>query len=478
MANRIIEPFAQIIDDTGLPRQGCRLFFYASGTSTKLNTYSDAALSVANPNPIVLNEFGQPTVSVFGKNQPYKIVLAGPDELGVDDPPTNVIRTIDPVMSSDFALFFKAFTGSVNPNGQVAGTAGSDGVLPDTYWDYVAKILYFCTTTGDATDAVWTAINAAAATPAVPPPQGRLSLTNGVPVLGTGLTGANVYYSVFVGNLVPIYNGTTFVPTEVSNLQLALHSSHTVNTVFDVFVAPVSGVLTLVTGPAWANSSPGTGSRGTGAASTEITRIKGIWVNAVDMTARNGTTTYSIGANRATYLGSIMIDAVAGQVTCHTTWGQARKWGVWNAYNRQPIELRAGDASVSWSSAPTTFRQSNGVANNYALAFAGLPEEMFEIDFSQSVRQAVNNSDCTADIAIGVNSTTVASGRFGRGFLNMQFSAAGPMTVQQMLNAKHVLNPFLGYNTINMLEQAGTGSTSNQFFGTDALMMLTVKGRA
>jgi hypothetical protein len=114
-----------------------------------------------------------------------------------------------------------------------------------------------------------------------------------------------------------------------------------------VFGFPNSGVPTLVTGPAWNSSTAGSCSRGTGAGTTELTRLAGYWVNNVSMSARNGTTTYSVGANLATYLGSIFIDGTAGQVTCHMSWGQSRKWGVWNAFNRQPLDLKTGDSTAS-----------------------------------------------------------------------------------------------------------------------------------
>jgi hypothetical protein len=63
--------------------------------------------------------------------------------------------------------------------------------------------------------------------------------------------------------------------------------------------------------------------------------LSGILVNANAMaTARNGATTYSVAANEGTYVGSLFMDGTNGQITCHTAYGQSRKWGIWNAYNR------------------------------------------------------------------------------------------------------------------------------------------------
>jgi hypothetical protein len=242
----------------------------------------------------------------------------------------------------------------------VAGTAGSSSVLPDFYWDYTNSILYVCTTTGSSSTAVWTAVNASAATPATPAPQGRLSLTPSTPVLVSDTTNNGVYYTPYVGNLIPVYNGSTMIPTTFSELFLTPVASHAANTIYDVFVFSNSGVLTLVTGPAWNTSTAGAGARGTGAGTTQLTRVQGLWTNAVSMSARNGSTTYTVGANLGTYVGSIFIDSGGTSTTRHIGYGQSRKWGLWNAYNRVPIFIQAGDSTASWNYTTNTIRASNG----------------------------------------------------------------------------------------------------------------------
>ncbi len=49
MAQGFYLPFQQIFDSKPTVRPGAGLFFYASGTSSKLDTFSDAGLSIANP---------------------------------------------------------------------------------------------------------------------------------------------------------------------------------------------------------------------------------------------------------------------------------------------------------------------------------------------------------------------------------------------------------------------------------------------
>ncbi len=473
MAGRFVNPFPQYMDATPTVRSGAKLFFYAAGTSTKLNTYSDRGLSVANTNPIVLNSAGFPSVDIYLQDLDYKVVLAPATD---SDPPTSAIWTADYVRARDSALVAKTLTGSGSPNGTVAGTAGSASILPDFYWDFTGKIFYICTVTGSAATAVWTAINASSATAAVPPPQGRLTLTSATPVIASDVVAATaVYYTPDVGNLVPIYNGATMAPTEFSELTLNLVASHAASTLYDVFVFANSGVLTLVTGPAWTTSTAGSGARGTGSSTTELTRIKGLYVNAVSMTGRNGSTTYSIGANLATYLGSIAIDGSAGQVSCHVTYGQSRRWGVWNAYNRKSIILKAGDATASWSYVTGTIRAANGSSANSITALCGLPEERIHATYEVNASASLSSGNTIRPFNyIGWNSTTAGSGM--KGWLsNTSDSSNGIIILAAgLLKATYIALPALGTQQITALESGNT-STQCVWNGAEENMLLSAQ---
>lgn len=466
MAGRFVNPFPQYLDATPTVRSGARLFFYAAGTSNKLNTYSDRGLSVANTNPIVLNSAGFPSVDIYLQDLDYKVVLAPATD---SDPPSAPIWTADYVRSRDSALVAKTLTGSGSPNGSVAGTAGSASILPDFYWDFTNSILYVCTVTGTISTAVWTAVNASSATAAVPPPQGRLTLTSATPILASDVVSATaVYYTPYVGNLVPIYNGATMVPTEFAELTLTLSASHALNTIYDVFVFSNSGVLTLATGPAWSVSTAGSGARGTGASTTQLTRIKGLHVNAVSMTGRNGATTYSIGANLATYLGSIFIDGTAGQITCHTAWGKARKWGVWNAHNRRHIKMMEGTSTASWSIQGTViypvFVAVDADSTNSITTFTGLPEEQISCQYSQFGTTGAANR--VIYNAIGLNSTTAMVGTFGK-----MHNVGGDHRGNAVAVA--TVSPGLGINNIQALGSTD-GVTATQS-GTQPFMVLTAE---
>lgn len=473
MAGRFINPYSQFMDSTPDVYVGGKLYFYQTDTSTPLNTYTTKALAVANPNPVVLNSAGRPAVDIFLQDLEYKVVLTDADD--------NVIWTADPVSHRDSQLVAKTLTGSGTPNGAVAGTAGSASILPDFYWDYTNSILYVCTTTGTTSTAVWTAVNATAATTATPFPQGRLTAQSATPVLaGDVVAATSVYYTPYVGNLIPVYNGSTMVPTAFSELTLVLNAAHSTNTIYDVFVWSNSGVLGIVTGPAWTTSTAAAGARGTGASTTQLTRVNGLWVNAVSMTGRNGSNTFTVGANSGTYVGSIFIDGSAGQVTCHVSWGQSRKWGVWNAYNRAPVYLKAGDSTVSWiSNNASAVHAANTSSANSVTVFAGLAEEIVEFEAGSRISATLNtNNEGFGQIGIGFNSTTVNSGKISNYRLTCE-TVNNAITFNTALNgAKHMGVPWLGINVATMLEYSNGSDVNVTFYGGENEMGLFAKYRA
>lgn len=88
---RFVLPFQTVIDASGVPLPGAQLFFYESGTSTPLDTYSDVNLTVPNTNPVVANAGGM-FGNIFMQAANYKVVLE--DAFGA------LIWTADPVSGS------------------------------------------------------------------------------------------------------------------------------------------------------------------------------------------------------------------------------------------------------------------------------------------------------------------------------------------------------------------------------------------
>lgn len=120
------------LDSSGNPYSGAKLFTYAAGSSTKTNTYTSSAGSVAQSNPIILNSRGEPTNGPIWliDGTSYKFVLAGPAD---DDPPASPIRTIDNVAGIN----------------DVAATSQSEWVDPGATPTYVSASSF--TLVGDQT---------------------------------------------------------------------------------------------------------------------------------------------------------------------------------------------------------------------------------------------------------------------------------------------------------------------------------------
>lgn len=82
MALRFNAPYFEWIDGTGTPLAGGKLYFYASGTSTPLATYSDAALTTPNANPVIANASGY-WGAIFLQALDYKVLLKDANDVQI-----------------------------------------------------------------------------------------------------------------------------------------------------------------------------------------------------------------------------------------------------------------------------------------------------------------------------------------------------------------------------------------------------------
>lgn len=313
------------------------------------------------------------------------------------------------------------------------------------------------------------------------PAQGYLTPTAGVPIiLADAVAATSVVYEPFLGCLLPVMRNGVPIMRVFGALTLTLDNpNHAAATLYDVFAWEDALTLRIVTGPAWSNSGAGTSTRGVGAGTTELMRSgNGMLLNNVSMTARNGTSTFTVPAQLATYLGTILIDAV-GTVTCHRSIGQDRKWGVWNAYNRLPVYLKATDPTANWSYSVNTVRASNGDSNNKITVLSGLAEEIHDIRFGQLlVYQPGQSQSVLMRIGIGINSTTVMSGRTAQVSSTAGAAVNAAMLIQTPVVAEHKMPPSLGINNIQSLEITPDADNINTYHGTEANMMLSARWEA
>lgn len=333
-----------------------------------------------------------------------------------------------------------------NPNGVVSGVAGAANTVASLLLDRTNGIIYACTSTGT----VWGGLAAGNFVP-----QGYLTLNSNatqVVLQSDAIAATTVYYSPFVGNIMPISNGTFFTLIPFTQLSLALTASQAASNLYDVFAFLDSGTLRIGTGPSWSagggSVTAGSCARGTGAGSTQISRLNGLFVNTVAITAINGASSYSVDASKATYLGTLFMDGTGGQVTCHRSVGQSRKFGVWNAYNNVTTALTVTDPTASWVNTSGVFRAINGNSANSFTVLCGLPQTMFEATYQQVSAQTANAFNY---VGIGVNSTTTAAG----------FAGVSPFGLNGMASTVYNGLMPLGISTVTALEKIFNSNMSN-----------------
>lgn len=446
-------PAIQVINTSG-PIVGAKLYVYDAGTTNLKAIYSDDGLSSALSNPLT----GANASNANGFF-PVFYMAAGTYKL-------RAVTSADVLIweHDDLDTGMSAGAGALPISAGGTGATTASAARSNLDVPSNSELAALAAQISDFTASLVNTIGF---------PQGRLTPTSGAPVISTGVTaGTAVYYAPYVGNTAPIYDGAQFNPKTFAELTLTLASQHSAGNIYDVFVIDDSGTLRLVTGPNWTTATAGSGARGSGAGTTELTRVGGLLVNANAMaTARNGSSTYAVAANQGTYLGSIFIDGTNGQITCHTAFGQSRKWAVWNYYNRVPIILKAGDATASWTYTTNTVRASRADSTNSISVFMGMAEEAVRATFTQRLMPTVG-APGTSSILIGWNSTTAGSGKAG-----IVAGNGNTANIENDAIAEYSTAPSLGVNTVTALENSAVNGSSNTFKGTEANMLMTVEWR-
>ena len=446
MAVNIQAPYIHVEDANGNPYAGAKLYVYAVGTTTKLAIYSNEALSVALTNPLTSDSAG---------NFALAYLAAGNYKLRAETSTGTLIWEFD---NLDTGLGAGAGALPISAGGTGATTAAAARTALD-----VPSNAELTDLASDITDiqAIVQGI--------VSIPQGRLTLTSATPFITSDvIAGTSVYYTPYIGNLSPIWDGTQYVMRTFAELTLSLASQHTASNLYDVFLFWNSSVAEIVTGPAWSNSTAGSCSRGTGAGSTELERKNGLWTNKNEITGRNGATTYTIDAYKALYVGTIVIDGTNGQISQHVSWGQSRRPGPWNCYNRMKRVLLVGDSTSSWTYAVSTWRQSRATAGNTLMTLCGLAEEYIDLSYLQN--STVTNAQ-GALFGIGKNSTISLSGQQAR---NQQDSGGQSVGVTALFTDL----PSIGINNFNSLEYGFTGAVPATMYGTENEMCLRAEWMA
>lgn len=242
------------------------------------------------------------------------------------------------------------------------------------------------------------------------PPQGRLTLVSTTPIMTTSQSAkTTVYYTPYVGRCAPLYDGSAFLMVDVGG-ELSQTTADTTkspaavsaSSLYDIFIWNDAGTYRATRGPAWSSAT----TRGTGAGTSELVMISGIYLNANAIT--NGPT-----AQRGTYVGTILsngssqIDYIFG---ANGAGGTEAWFGIWNMYNRVVVATIIGDTTDNWTYGTSTWRAANASNLMRATMVRGLNEDGVSATYGCLV--STSASDYAA-IGIGLDSTTSFSGFSG-----------------------------------------------------------------
>lgn len=264
-------------------------------------------------------------------------------------------------------------------------------------------------------------------------PTGRLTLTTATPVTTADVTAATtLYYTPYVGNTVPLYDGVIWRDIVFTEKSIAIPAS--TSQMYDVwgyYDAPTNAlVLELL---AWTNDTT---------RATALAYQDGLLVKSGDATRL--------------YLGSVRTTTVSGQ----TEDSDAKRF-VWNYYNRVLKSVSATDATATWTYSTNTWRQSRADSTNQVECIWGVAENPIHLDcmghFSTSTATGrIGNT------GIGVDSTSANSA--------ILWDSATTNTSQpaQMNKAIYIGHPGIGYHYFAWLER-GAGADTQTWTGTSAV---------
>ena len=261
---------------------------------------------------------------------------------------------------------------------------------------------------------------------------GRITLTSGVPVLSSTVSGAGtLYFTPYKGNAIALYTGSAWKAMTFSELSVTL-STLSASTAYDLWAYDNSGTVALDT-TAWTNAT----TRATALAFQDGVRVKS-------------------GATTRRYLGSFILGGIKQCSFVVGSIGPAGHGQVdfWNAYNQVPLAMVCGDSVDSWSYTTASWRAydgANGVSgvNNRITFFIGEAGHAASASCLGMAGGAANGRR----IGLGLDSTSAPSGSFT--------THPGLSNVLQG-TAEHADSTLVGQHYWQMLEY---GAASITFYG-------------
>lgn len=486
----------QFFDASGDPLVSGKLCVFAAGTSTLKDSYTTAALSVANANPVVMNAGGWPAssgsiVGVFLiPGDSYKFVLKQSNATTcVPDTGTTIwsVDNITAVPVESGAIDIDGTAGEALIAGDVVYLSDGGGSRTVGRWYKADADLAYASSDAPFLGMVPTSISSGAS--------GTIRIKGLVTV--SGVSASVVYYvsataggvtstaPALIRNVGTGYTATSILLSPANNGKIpALSSSYlynaigiasaaqgrcTLTTATPVTTADVTGAsattifyalyngnqIGLYSGSVWTSNTIAQLSI---AVPATTATMYDVFVDYNDGTPQLAVTAWTNDTTRATalttqdgwlvktgdtqqrYVCSFRTTAVSGQ----TEDSFARRF-LWNYYNRVPRAMRVLEATNSWSYNTSTWRCANtvGACVNQLQFVIGVAE----VPLEASVHALASASATSAvGVAVGLDSTTVpTAGNVGFG------SYAQNAVIGVQMSALKVY-PAVGYHFAAWLE--------------------------
>lgn len=270
----------------------------------------------------------------------------------------------------------------------------------------------------------------------------RLSLTSGVPVMTSDVTGTTLYMTPFNGNRIALYNTTESVWDVLASAELSLAlSGLTAGRNYDVFAYNNGGAAAFEI-LVWTNDTT---------RATAIVFQDGVPCRSGDLSRR------LVGSFRA--LSTTQIEWKRGGTGAG---GVAASLGIWHANPkvRVPVKGVIRDNTDSWTYAVTAWRAANNSATMRVNLLDGDGALQVEARFGAiGFPPAANYASC----GVGLDSTTALAA-------NATATLAGAPAVQHGGMAMFSGGVGLGWHYLQALEARLQGAGSITFYGDNSIV--------
>lgn len=500
-------PLAQWFTNAGAVFDTGGLCVFRAGTSTLASTYTTAALSVANSNPILFNSAGRPTSGgVFlTPGESYKFELR--DFTGVVTPTCvapitgSTIWTVDGIQAvpgSSSGVDVTATAGeSITAGDAVYISTGLGGLNAGQIYKMDADLIY------KSTGAVMVGLAPNAITSGS---SGAMRVSGAVTVAGPLNAGAP-YYAAAAAGSITVTPPTNAIRIGVAQTATSIVVGHTeapvsprgppcgrltlttglpvtssdVTAATTLYYTPAGScnTISLYDGTAWEEYAfaelsiavPATTNQmydvfaydNAGVVALELTAWTNDSTRATNIVLQNGVYAKT-GVLTRRYLGSFRTTAVSGQ-----TEDSFAKRFVWNYYNRVPRAMRVLEATDSWQYTTSTWRQARASTANQVAFVIGVADAPADFD----VLAYADNSGGGAHMAVSVGLDSTSAPTTGNKGIRAYVTATGGFV--PVFSSLRVF-PAVGYHFAAWLEYAITNTNITTWYGDNGDATLQQSG--